>query len=393
MNIIIVGGGFGGVRAAREIAKDSKHKVTLISDKPNFQYYPALYGAATGRSGRESWFSLATLLADVPNVEIVIDRIDKLVSSGRYLVGQSGQKYHYQRCILALGSVTTYFGIKGLDQHAFGIKSKQQVEQFKQHLYKEIQSNRPAQKRNIVVVGGGPTGVEFAASLPRYIRQVEKRLGVRKQSYKIQLVEAAPVLLPTIPGASKKIQRRLERLGIKVRLGAKLESASSIGATIDGKFMDSRTIVWTSGVAVSPFYAQNADQFEFGARGRVAVNQYLQSSRYIYVIGDNADTPYSGLAQVATEHADVVADNIARASRDKKPKSYKPKLPPVVIPVGEQYAIFSWGKLRIYGWPAALVRRAADIVGYSEILGLRRALSVSQWSESFEDEYFLFDTK
>lgn len=393
MNIIIVGGGFGGVRAARKIASDTKHKVTLISDKADFQYYPALYGAATGRSGRESWFSLATLLADVPNVEIVIDRVEKLVSNGRYVVGQSGTKYHYQRCVFALGSVTTYFGIKGLDEHAFGIKSKQQVDQFKQHLYKEIQANRPAQKRNIVVVGGGPTGVEFAASLPSYIRQVEKRLGLRKQGYKIHLIEAAPLLLPTVKGTGKTIKRRLERLGIKVQIGAKVESASSIGVTIDGQFMDSKTIVWTSGVAVNPFYSQNADQFEFGARGRVAVNQYLQSSRYVYVIGDNADTPYSGLAQVATEHADVVADNLARLGRDKKLKAYKPKLPPVVIPVGEKYALFSWGKIRLYGWLPALIRRAADIIGYSEILGLRRALAVSQWSEPFEDEYFLLDSK
>lgn len=392
MNIVIVGGGFGGVRSARQIALNTKHEVTLISDQAQFQYYPALYGTATGRSGREAWFSLATLLADVPQVKVVIDKITKLDTAGRYVLGQSGQRYDYQRCIFALGSVTTYFGIKGLDKYAFGIKSRQQISQLRQNLYNELQANRPKDERNIVVVGGGPTGVEFASSLGSYIRHIENKLGIKKQGYKIHVIEAAPQLLPTIKGkAGKKTAKRLKSLGVKVSVGAKVESATSKSVVIDGKPMTTRMVVWTSGVAPNEFYKQNADEFTFGGRGRIAVNDYLQASRFVYVIGDNADTPYSGLAQIATEHADFVAKNIVRASQDKKIIAYKPKSPPVVIPVGDRWAIFSWGNFRMYGVIPSMIRLAANVVGYGEILGLRRALSVAQWSEPFEDEYFLFN--
>lgn len=390
MKIVIVGGGFGGVRAARQIAKYTKHQVTLISDQSEFQYYPAMYGAATGRSSQECWFSLATLFADVPRVRVVIDRVVRLESAGRYVMGKSGQRYDYQRCILALGSVTNYFGIKGLEEFSFGIKSRSQIDEFKHHLYQELKAGRDRSERNIVVVGGGPTGVELAASLGSYLRQVEKRLDLRKQSYQVHLVEAMPNLLPSLTGkAGQRAQKRLASLGVAVRLNTKLKSVSKTRVLTDQGAIKSRTTVWTAGVAPSSFYQDNKSQFDFSRRGKIVVNDFMQASRYVYVIGDNAETPYSGLAQVATAQADLVASNLRRAEKNRQPVAFAPKNPPVVIPIGERYSLFSWGRFRMYGWLPALLRKAADIIGYTEILGLRRALAVSHWSESFEDEYFL----
>ncbi|HET8690016.1 MAG TPA: hypothetical protein VFL81_01095, partial [Candidatus Saccharimonadales bacterium] len=124
-----------------------------------------------------------------------------------------------------------------------------------------------------------------------------------------------------------------------------------------------------------PFFAEHADVFKLDKRGRVMVDERMMAAKDIYVIGDNASTPYSGLAQTALHDAIFVARNIKRRTRKLSVKHYKPTSPPVVVPVGHKWAIFEWGLLRLHGQPAALIRRAADAIGYHDILPIGQALS------------------
>src|SRR5690349_12832612 len=114
MKITIVGGGFGGIKTALELAKDKTNTITLITDRPDFQYYPALYSAATGHSHLESWVPLGEIFAGKNNIHVSIDHIESIDPKKKTLSGNSGTEYAYETCILALGSVTTYFGIEGL---------------------------------------------------------------------------------------------------------------------------------------------------------------------------------------------------------------------------------------------------------------------------------------
>ena len=111
MQITIVGGGFGGIRAALKLARDKSNEVTLISDRPEFQYYPALYSSATGHSHLESWVPLGEIFAEHQNVKVHIDTIETLQVSDKTLRGKSGATYKYDTLVLAMGVVTTYFGI------------------------------------------------------------------------------------------------------------------------------------------------------------------------------------------------------------------------------------------------------------------------------------------
>lgn len=120
MNVTIVGGGFGGVKAALELAKNKKNTITLISDDASLQYYPTLYSAATGRSHRPAWIPLETIFKHRPNVHVVRDYIVKLDPKTKQLSAKSGASYNYHTLILALGSVTSYFGIEGLKTYAYG---------------------------------------------------------------------------------------------------------------------------------------------------------------------------------------------------------------------------------------------------------------------------------
>jgi NADH dehydrogenase len=388
MKITIVGGGFGGVKTALELAKHPHNQVTLISDKPDFQYFPALYGTATGKSHLQAWVSLGTIFAGKLNVDVIIDTVVTVDPATKMLMSSNGNTYHYEHLVLALGSVTTYFGIEGLDQYSYGIKSEAEIYKLKHHLYQEMAEERTIDK-HYVIIGGGPTGVELASALGSYIKSLSRHYNLRSHKVGVTLIEASPRLLPRMnPHTSEHVLKRLHKLGVKVQLNKKVESANDEGLMVSGRELETSTVIWTSGVANHPFFAANADHFELSKNRKVVVNDYMRTKDGIYVIGDNAFTPYSGLAQTALHDALFISNNFKRRQANKVLKKYKPVSPPVVVPVGENWAVFEWHWLRLRGWPASLLRRAADMIGYHDVLPLGQALGAWRAQTVVEDDYF-----
>ena len=243
--------------------------------------------------------------------------------------------------------------------------------------------------KRYVIIGGGPTGVELASALGSYIKRLQGHYGIPEKKIRISLVEGSPRLLPRMhPKTSEKVKRQLEKIGVNVELGKKVESATADGIVINGKPLKSHTVIWTSGVANHPFFRENEKHFEFAPNGKVIVNQYMQTRDHIYIIGDNAATPFSGLAQTALHDALFVAKNFARRQANKPLRKYKVRRPPVVVPVGENWAVFEWHKLRMSGWPASLLRYAADMIGYHDILPIGWALGVWRAQRENEEDYF-----
>ncbi len=388
MNITIVGGGFGGVKAALELAKDSTNAITLISDKPDFQYYPALYGTATGHSHAQSWVPLGQIFAGKDNIRVVLDEIVNIDPHKHVLTSIEGVKYSYETVILALGTVTTYFGIEGLDTYAYGIKSATEIKKLKHHLYSQL-SERGSVDKNYVIVGAGPTGVELAAALGSYLERLCKHYGVSHKSFNISLVEAAPRVLPKMSEVtSARVKKRLEKMGVNVQIGQAVQSATADKLIVNGKPIKSQTVIWTSGVANHPFYKENGQHFTLAPNGRVVVDIRMLAAKDVYVIGDNAATQYTGLAQTALHDAIFVAGNIGRMKKKQPLKEYKAVMPPVVVPVGENWAVFEWRKIRLSGWLASIIRRMADLVGYSDILPIGLSLGVWRAQRTLEDDYF-----
>lgn len=388
MNITIVGGGFGGVKAALELAKDSKNNITLISDKPDFQYYPALYGTATGHSHAQSWVPLGQIFAGKDNIRVVLDEIVNINPKKHVLTSSVGVDYSYETLIMALGTVTTYFGIEGLDTYAFGIKSAAEIKKLKHHLYSQL-SEQGSIDKHYVIVGAGPTGVELAAALGSYLERLCKHYGVTHSNINISLIEAAPRVLPKMSEVtSAKVATRLEKLGVNVQTSQAVQSATADNLVVSGKPIKSQTVIWTSGVANHPFYKENAQHFTLAPNGRVVVDSHMLAAEDVYVIGDNAATQYTGLAQTALHDALFVTGNIRRAKNKQPLKEYRAVMPPVVVPVGEDWAVFEWRKLRLSGWLASIIRRMADLMGYSDILPIGLSLGVWRAQRVLEDDYF-----
>lgn len=385
MKVVIVGGGFAGVKAALELSKQPQIEVTLISDKTDFQYYPALYSTATGHSHLESWVPLATVFEGKPRVTLVHDTMTTLDKKAKTVVCESGASYHYDRLILAMGVVTTYFGIKGLDKYAYGIKSADEIKHLKQHLHDEFKRKSP--DSHFVVVGAGPTGVELSAAMGAYLKRLAKRYGVTDHTVKIDLVEASPRVLPRMSEtASQLVAWHLAKLGVMVHTGTAVKAESAGQLTMGDMAIRSHTVIWTSGVTNHPFFKEHGDIFTLAPNGRVTVDAYMSAAKDVYVIGDNAATPYGGLAQTALHDAIFVARNLRREVADQPPRRYKAVKPPTVVPVGPFWAIFEWHWLRLSGWPAAMLRRAADFMGYHDVLPLGHALGAWRASRVYEDD-------
>lgn len=386
MHVVIVGGGFGGLKTALELANIKNISVTVISDRTYFQYYPTLYSTATGYSHKDTWVPIAEIIDDADNIKIVQDTITKLDADKKVVISNSGQQYSYDKLVLALGSVTTYFGIEGLEEYSYGIKSEEEIRRLQRHLIQEIKDENTTSK-HYAVIGAGPTGVELAAALGQYIERIHKHLNIPMSQKKvhIDLIEAAPRVLPRCsPASSKKALKRLRRLGINVEVDKKVESESADVLMVSGKPLKHHTVIWTSGVANAPFYKANADQFELNQRGHVVVNKYMEARQDVYVIGDNAATKYAGLAQTALHDGIFVAGNLKRATHGLKLRKYREVLPASVIPIGKNWAIFEWGKVQFSGWPAAFMREIADIIGYHDLLPLGQA--IGKWRAGMQPQ-------
>lgn len=361
--ILILGGGFGGIKTALELADNDRVEITLLSDRDHFRYYPTLYHAATGGRLTASKIPLSEIFAG-KKIKLVTGTAKTIDRDNQLVVTASGDKLRYDDVVIALGVVTNYFGIKGLKEYAYGIKSVEEAKRLRDHLHKLLlDEGKP--DLNYVVIGGGPTGVELAGALPGYLKHIMKRHGIKKHSLNIDLVEAAPRLVPRLPKSySRAVAKHLRKKGIKLYLGQTVQAETADALEVSGRPINSHTVVWTAGVTNHPFFKENG--FRQDDHGKVAVDKYMRAEEHIYVIGDNAGTSYTGMAQTALYDARYVAANFRRAIAGKSMKDYKPKQPIYVTPAGPHWAAVLWGPIRIYGFWGWLLRSSADFIGYHD---------------------------
>jgi NADH dehydrogenase len=146
--------------------------------------------------------------------------------------------------------------------------------------------------------------------------------------------------------------------------------------------LQSHTVVWTAGVTNHPFFKDN--NFKLTDRGKVEVDEYLQAEPNIFVLGDNANTPFSGMAQTALHDGQFVARNIRRQMDGAMPESYTPSEPVSVIPVGKNWASVQWGKRHFNGYLGWILRSLADLVGFHDLESWPKA--GEQWLASMQEE-------
>lgn len=380
--VVIVGGGFGGIKTALDLRKKlSKEKlhITLVSDKPYFEYYPALYRIVTGASPIEA----AVPLDDIfPNnsIDIVIDPIVSVDLKLKHAVGKSGSIYNGDFIVLALGSETSYFNVPGLSELSFGFKSINEALKLKKHIHTLfVPHEHPSPIESvshfhIVIVGAGPSGVEIAGDLAAFMKELTKNHAIDPSLITIDIIQSAPRVLPMLPEkVSKRVEARLRKLGINLFLNRTLVKEEVEQVYMKDMSLQAKTVIWTAGTKVNQLIA-NISGLSFSPKGRVIVDEYMQAIglKDIFIIGDIADTKLSGLAQTALSDGGYVASVITKSVVGKKQIPYVQKKVSYSIPVGSNWGALVLGGVGFYGFIPYFVRHFIDFLFFAEIVSIRK---------------------
>lgn len=382
--VVIIGGGFGGLSAAKKLCRFHNVKTVLI-DKRNYHLFqPLLYQVAmAGLSPAEIAYPLRALL-NRETTEVLLGEVLEVNKKEKWLLTETN-KIHYDYLILACGSTYTYFNSPQWERFAPGLKTISQATEIRRKVFKAFEEAERAEDKAIhdmymtfVIVGGGPTGVELAGTLGEITRySILKDFDhIKPIETKIILIEAGPTILPSMTEELRReAVRELQELGVEVRVNSKVSDVNEHGITAGGEFIPSGTILWAAGVAANPLNKKL--DVELDRQGRVIVTKNLSVPGHpdIFVIGDQAhyewgldNKPLPGLAPVAMQQGRFVAKVIkARISNTKEPEVFKYVDKGQMATIGRSRAVAMYKDLEFSGfmaWVAWLLVHIYYLIGF-----------------------------
>ena len=370
--VIIVGSGFGGLAAAKALRR-APVQVTLIDRTNHHLFQPLLYQVATAAlTPSQIAAPIRGILRDQGNARVILGEVTGVDKERKCVFATNADHSNvplpYDYLILATGATHSYFGHNEFEQFAPGMKSladavatRNKVLQAFELAEAEEDPSRHRDLLTFVLVGAGPTGVELAGALGVLVRTTLKKdfRRIDPASARIVLVDMAPRVLGAFSEPlSQAAKRRLDNLGVEVRLGHSVDQIDDDGVVVAGERITSKTVIWTAGVAPSP--AGKWLQVETDRAGRVRIQSDLTVPGHpdIFVIGDTASfeekgKPLPGVAQVAMQqgrHAAKVIHRRLTGGSPPGPFSYFDKGNMAVV--GKGFAVLQSGKVQVSGFGA-----------------------------------------
>ena len=394
--VVIVGAGFGGLSAARALARSPVD--TLVIDRNNYHTFHALLYqvAAAELEPEEISYPVRTILRSIPNARFRMGEVESIDLENK-MVRLADQIIGYDYLILATGSTTNYFGAVGAQQNAFELKSLDDAIALRNHILcclEQAGTETDLELRRslltFVIIGGGPTGVEFAGALTELMRgPVAKDYPALSPSeIRIVLLQAVDSLLADLPGPLRQyVLQRLSKAGVEVLLSAPATQVTPEGVCLkNGIMISANTVIWTAGVrggalAETPGLQTVSD-------GRVRVLPSLQAPGYpqVYVIGDLAHIEIDGhavpfVAPAAIQEGAAAAENINRQMANLKPAPFHYRDKGSLATVGRMAAVAYVGQREFKGLSAWLLWMGVHIFN---LIGFRnRILVMINWAWDF----------
>jgi NADH:quinone reductase (non-electrogenic) len=398
--IVIVGAGFAGIAAARAL-KRCDADVVLIDRRNHYIFQPLLYQVATAvlapseiaapiRQLAEKQKNLRVMLAEVTGINLKSRSVDVSYP------GVGIRKIPFDCLVIATGMRPSYFGHDEFAKYAPGLKSLGDAETIRAKILSAYESadiaddeNERARQMTFILVGAGPTGVELAASMAQLaavtLRGQFRRIDPAKSS--IILIEGGKRILPTFAESlAKKAARRLEKLGVTITTGVKVEKVDENGVVADGRRIPSATVLWTAGVAASPIVKLLGAKTD--RAGRVLVSPFMNAPGVpsVFVVGDATSVvsdgrPVPGVAQAAIQQGHYVGRLISRQLKGREPKRpfrYFDKGNMAVV--GKNFAVLESGRLRMSGFVTWLVWIFLHLMSLPQLQNRRRVRTQWLWS-------------
>lgn len=363
--VVIVGGGFGGLAAARAL-RHAQVEVILIDRVNHHLFQPLLYQVATAAlsPGDIAW-PLRTLFRSQGNVRVVLDEVQKVDRAARCLTLMDGGPLAYGSLVLSPGSRHSYFGHDEWENDAPGLKTLPDALELRERMlmaFEKAERSKSAsevrEQLTFVIVGGGPTGVELAGALAEIGRKAMAPdfQVLHKAECRILLIEGGGRILEAFPpDLSRKAQASLESLGVTVRLNSRVQEVTSKGVAAGSEFIRSAHVIWAAGNMAAPLVTSLGVPLD--QSGRVVVNPDLSvnGDPWVFVIGDAAHCPTStgkalpGLAAVAMQEGRYVAEIIARhiPEANRMPFVYRDR--GILATIGRAKAIAQLGPVSLSG--------------------------------------------
>ncbi len=395
-HVVIVGGGFGGLYAARALA-GRPVRVTLLDRRNYHLFQPLLYQVATAALNPSDIATpLRSILRKAANVTVLLAHVDRVELDHRRLVLDRGEM-GYDGLVLAVGASHSYFGHEDWALLAPGLKSLEDALEIRRRVllaYEAAEREQDgAEQRALltfVVIGGGPTGVELAGALGEISRQTIARdfRVIDPTKARIILLEGGPRILSTYPESlSGRAQAQLERIGVEVRTRAMVTRVTPDAVWLGGEQIRCRTVLWAAGAAAAPL--GNTLGVPLDRVGRVLVEPDLSIPGHpeAFVIGDlcaflhQTGAPLPGLAPVAIQQGRAAAENVLQrlAGRPTRPFHYRDK--GSMATIGRAAAVAVIGRVQLSGLPAWVAWLLVHIIS---LIGFRnRVLVLLQWGWAY----------
>jgi NADH dehydrogenase len=375
-SVVILGCGFGGLFAARALAK-APLEVTVVDRTNHHLFQPLLYQVATaGLAAPAIAEPIRRTLARQRNVTVLYGEAQRVDVAARRVILENGDALPYERLILATGATDSYFGHDEWRAHAPGLKTLEDAFAIRErillafeHAEREADPVTRAAWLTFVVIGAGATGVEMAGMLAEISRHTLKGEFRRfdPRNARVVLVEGMErVLPPYTPDLSERARVQLERMGVTVWLGKRVTGIDAQGVQLGGDRLEAKTVVWCAGVAASPLGATLG--VPLGRGGRVIVEPDLSVPGHpeIQAVGDLAylpehQPPVPGVAPAAKQMGRHAARNIVAALAGKQARAFRYRDYGQLATIGRSSAVAMFGRIHVWGWLAWVAWLTAHI--------------------------------
>jgi NADH dehydrogenase len=377
-----VGGGFGGLSAAKALA-GAPVRVTLVDRQNHHLFQPMLYQVAmAGLSPADIAYPIRSILRRRPEVRVILDEVKSIELESRRVVLRDSE-LSYDFLVVATGTQTNYFAHPEWSQSAVGLKNLDEAIEIRRRVLLAFEAaereSDPARRRgllNFVIIGGGPTGVELAGALAELARFALSRdfRSIDPGSARILLLEAGARILPSFPeNLAASAAKKLAGLGVEVRTGEAVTAIDDRGVKLGSEVIESSTVIWAAGVRATPLLETIAAPRDRGGRVLVEPDTSVPGHPEVFVIGDAAaylhqgEKALPGVAQVAMQGGRFAARQIVRTLEGQTRERFHYRDKGNLATIGRNAAVAELGGFRLTGyfaWVIWLVVHITYLIGF-----------------------------